>query len=45
MNEKSGMDDAQFKKYLLGSIIVIYPNVRSVKGNESSSRLIADWGG
>ena len=31
INEKGGMDDATFDKYLFGSIIVLYLNARSVK--------------
>ena len=32
MNEKGGMDDAEFQKYIMGSIVVLYPDARDVKG-------------
>ena len=31
MDEKGGMDDAEFEKYVFGSIIPLYPNASSVK--------------
>ena len=42
MNEKGGMDDAEFEKYLFGSMDPLYPNEMSVKGKWVIIMLIAD---
>lgn len=32
LNEKGGMDDAEFEEYLMNSIVPFWPNVKPVKG-------------
>ena len=44
MNENGGIDDADFQKYLFGSIIVLYPNARSVKGKWAIIKVVSGLG-